>query len=377
MKIGVPKETTPGETRVAIVPETVKRLAKKGLEFIVEPGAGAAAFFSDQDYAAAGARVDASAFDADAVIKIHRPTPEEIARLRQGSVLISLCFPLLHPEVAEGVAARGASLVAVDMIPRTTLAQAMDVLSSQATVAGYRAVLLAAQSLPKLFPMMITAAGTILPAGVLVLGAGVAGLQAIATARRLGAVVEAFDVRKAVREQVESLGAKFVVVDAKEDAEGAGGYAKETSEEYVHRQREVIRERLTRSDVCITTALIPGKKAPVLITEDMVKVMRPGSVVVDLAAEQGGNCEATEPGREVVRDGVRVLGPLNLPATMPVHASQMYSRNMEKLVLHLSDEKGAFRFDFGDEITRGCMVVHAGRAVHERLQGLVSAKTAG
>ena len=377
MKIGIPKEVTPGETRVAIVPETVKKLAKKGLEFVVEPGAGLASHNSDQDYIAAGAKVDPSVWGSDVVIKIHRPEKGEIQKLGQGSTLVCLAFPLINADVVEGVAGRGASLVAVDMIPRTTLAQAMDVLSSQATAAGYRAVLIAAESLPKFFPMLITAAGTILPSTVLILGAGVAGLQAIATSRRLGAVVEAFDVRKVVREQVESLGAKFVVVDDKEDAQGEGGYAKETSEEYQRRQREVIKERLARADICITTALIPGKKAPILITEDMLKAMRPGSIVIDMAAEQGGNCEATKAGQEVMRNGVKVLGPLNLPAGMPYHASQMYSRNMEKLLLHLLDKEAkAFKWDFKEEIAKGCVIVHGGKVVHEKLQGAATAAKA-
>ena len=311
MRIAVPKEIEPGEARIAIVPETVKRLAKKGIEVSVESGAGEGARFADDEYKEAGATIEPSVeallAAADVVVKVHRPTPEEIAKIREGAALVSLLYPLLNPDLVVTLAARNITAIAVDSIPRTTLAQMMDVLSSQATIAGYYAVILAAHALPKFFPMLMTAAGTIAPAKVLVLGAGVAGLQAVATAKRIGASVEAFDVRKVVKGQVESLGAKFIEVDMAEDAETKSGYAKEVSEEYKRRQAELIHRHIAKSDVCITTALIPGQRAPILITEEMVRDMRPGSVIVDLAAEQGGNCALTEPGAEVVKHGLAVI----------------------------------------------------------------------
>jgi NAD(P) transhydrogenase subunit alpha len=377
MRIAVPKEIEPGEARVAIVPETVKRLTKKAIEVSVERGAGEKACFPDEEYKEAGASVEPSAkalfAAADVVVKIHRPTPAEIAEMREGAALISLLYPLFNPDLVATLAARKITAIAVDSIPRTTLAQMMDVLSSQATIAGYYAVIMAAHALPKFFPMLMTAAGTIAPAKVLVLGAGVAGLQAIATARRIGAAVEAFDVRKVVKGQVESLGAKFVEVDMAEDAQTESGYAKEVSEEYKRRQAELIHRHIAKSDVCITTALIPGQRAPILITEEMVRDMRPGSVIVDLAAEQEGNCALTEPGAEVVKHGVTVIGLLNLPSRVAVHASQMYSRNMEKFLLHLAGDSG-LKLDFQDEITRGCVITHGGEIVHATVKELLSRK---
>ena len=369
MKIGVPKEVKRGERRVAIIPETVKRLAAKGITVAVEGGAGAAAWFSDEEYRSAGATVEPSADPvlgvADLVVKIHPPTLAEVERVRPGTAVISLLYPQVNADLVRLLAAKSVAAIAVDQIPRTTLAQTMDVLSSQSTVAGYRAVILAAQALPKFFPMLMTAAGTVAPARVLVLGAGVAGLQAIAVARRLGAIVEAFDVRREVKEQIESLGARFVETGATEDAAGAGGYARELSEETERRNRDVIAEHLAKTDVCITTALIPGKRAPILITEEMVRRMRAGSILVDLAAEQGGNCVLTEPGTTVTRHDVTILGPLDLPSDLAVHASQMYSRNMEKLLLHLTRD-GVLVLDFEDEITRGCVVTHGGQIVQPR-----------
>ncbi len=377
MRIAVPKEIEPGEARVAIVPETVKRLTKKVIEVSVERGAGEKACFPDEEYKEAGASVEPSAkallAAADVVVKIHRPTPAEIAGMREGAALISLLYPLLNPDLVATLAARKITAIAVDSIPRTTLAQMMDVLSSQATIAGYYAVIMAAHALPKFFPMLMTAAGTIAPAKVLVLGAGVAGLQAIATARRIGAAVEAFDVRKVVKGQVESLGAKFVEVDMAEDAQTESGYAKEVSEEYKRLQAELIHRHIAKSDVCVTTALIPGQRAPILITEEMVRDMRPGSVIVDLAAEQGGNCALTEPGGEVVKHGVTVIGLLNLPSRVAVHASQMYSRNMEKFLLHLAGDS-RLKLDFQDEITRGCVITHGGEIVHATVKELLSRK---
>jgi NAD(P) transhydrogenase subunit alpha len=340
----------------------------------VEAGAGAAAYASDEDYRAVGARIDATLdaamADGDAVVQIRPPTLEEVGRLKEGSTLVSLLFPLTSKELVKALAARKVTSFAVDMIPRTTLAQMMDVLSSQATAAGYEAVLMAATSLPKFFPMLMTAAGTIAPARVLILGAGVAGLQAIGTARRLGAVVEAFDVRKVVKEQVESLGAKFVEVEA-EDAAGAGGYAKEQTEEAKKKQAEAIAKHVAKADVVICTALIPGRRAPVLVTADMVKSMHAGSVIVDLAAEQQGNCELTKPGETVVEHGVTIIGETDLTSRMCAHASQMYSRNMEKLLLYVTKD-GAWKLDFKDEIVAGSVITHDGAVVHPKVKEVVS-----
>ena len=359
---------------MALVPDSVKRLASKKIAVAVEAGAGAGAFATDAEYVTAGARVDACRdgvlVDADGLVQIRPPTVDEVASLRVGSVLVSLLYPLTNQELVRALAARNVTAIAVDMIPRTTVAQMMDVLSSQATAAGYEAVLMAAGALPKFFPMLMTAAGTIAPARVLVLGAGVAGLQAIATARRLGAVVEAFDVRKVVKEQVESLGAKFVEVDA-DDAQTAGGYAKELGQDAQKRQAEAIARHVAKADVVICTALIPGRRAPVLVTADMVEAMHAGSVIVDLAAEQQGNCELTRPGETVVEHGVTIVGQTDLTSRMCAHASQMYSRNMEKLLVHLTRD-GSWKLDFGDEIVAGSVITHDGAVVHPRVKELVS-----
>jgi NAD(P) transhydrogenase subunit alpha len=371
MRIAVPKETAPHEKRVAITPESVGRLIKKQFEVSVQRGAGLAASFSDADYEAAGARMepDAAAIwkAGDVVVKVQPPSDEEVGLLKEGSAIVSLLYPLVNAELVRDLGARRATVMAADMIPRTTLAQMMDVLSSQATIAGYRAVLLAAETMPKMFPMMMTAAGTIAPSKVLVLGAGVAGLQAIATARRLGAVVEAFDVRKACKEQVESLGAKFIEVPGEEDAQTAGGYAKEVSEEYKKKQAALLLQSLGRVDAVITTALIPGRKAPILVTAEMLKSMKRGAVLVDLAAEQGGNCELTKPGQRFVTDnGVTIVGERNLPSQVAVHASQMYSRNMEKLLLHVTKD-AAFTLDATDEIVKGMLICRDGEVVHPQV----------
>ncbi len=374
MLIAVPREVVPGERRVALVPETVKRLVGKKIDVAVEAGAGAGANATDDEYKAAGARIEATAdalfAAADVLLKIQPPTAEEIARLREGSVIICLSYPLSNPKLVKDINARKVTLLATDMIPRTTLAQMMDVLSSQATLSGYRSVILAAEASPKLFPMLMTAAGTIAPAKVLVLGAGVAGLQAIATARRLGAVVEGYDVRKVVKEQVESLGARFVNIDV-EDAAGAGGYAKEQSEEAKKKVAEVLATHVAKSDAVITTALIPGKRAPILLPASMVRGMKPGSVVVDIAAEQGGNCELTKPGERIVVGGVTIIGERNLPAQMAVHASFMYSRNMEKLIMHLTKD-AALVLDTAEEITRGMMITRGGEVVHPAVADVVA-----
>ena len=360
MRIAVPKETAPEEKRVAITPDTVKRLIAKKFEVSIQRGAGAGAQIADADYEAAGATLEADAAalwrSGDLIVKVRQPTDAETAMLREGASIVSLLYPLVNTELVRELAARRATVLAADMVPRTTLAQMMDVLSSQASIAGYRAVLLGAEACPKIFPMMMTAAGTISPSRVLILGAGVAGLQAIATARRLGAIVEVFDVRKVVKEQVESLGAKFIEVPSDEDGAGSGGYAKEVSEEYKRKQAALITHHLSRADVCITTALIPGRKAPILVTADQVKAMKSGAVIVDLAAEQGGNCELTKPGqRHVTDNGVVIVGERNLPGQVAVHSSQMYSRNMEKLILHVSKD-GALTLDVSDEIVKGMLI---------------------
>lgn len=371
MKIAVLKEAAPLERRVPIVPDSVKRLGQKKIELVVESGAGDRALSSDADYTREGATVAAdqaaAIAAADAVMRLHVPSLDEVASMKEGSTLFAPMLPLVNHELVKALAARGVTSFAVDFIPRTTVAQMMDVLSSQGTAAGYYAVVMAAGALPRFFPMLITAAGTIAPATLLVLGAGVAGLSAIGAGKRLGARVEAFDVRKVVKEQVESLGAKFVEVDSEEDAQTAGGYAKEVSEEYKQKQAEVLAKHVAKADVVICTALIPGKKAPVLVTEDMVKAMKPGSVIVDLAAEQGGNCEGSESGQTVVKHGVTIVGAVNLPSNLAVHASQMWSRNMEKLMFHVTKD-GALKLDMKDEITRGCLITHGGDVVQERVR---------
>ena len=374
MRIAVRREGVAGERRVSIVPESVKRLAAKKIDASVEAGAGAAAFASDEEYRAAGARIDptldALLADADAVVQIRPPRLDEVARLKEGSALVSLLFPLVEHDLVRALAARKVTAIAVDMIPRTTVAQMMDVLSSQATAAGYEAVLMAAGALPKFFPMLMTAAGTIAPARVLVLGAGVAGLQAIGTARRLGAVVEAFDVRKAVKEQVESLGAKFVEVET-EDAATAGGYARELSDDSKRRQAEAIARHVAKADVVVCTALIPGRRAPVLVSGEMVASMKAGSVIVDLAAEQQGNCELTKAGQTVVERGVTIIGVTDLTSRMCAHASQMYSRNMEKLLFYITKD-GAWKLDFKDEIVAGSVITHGGEIVHPKVKELLA-----
>ena len=362
MKIGVPKETAANERRVALVPDTVGRLVKAGLEVAVEQGAGAAAAFPDDAYRSAGAGLvgtPADVFGSDVVLKVQAPSTAEVALCREGAALVALFQPAAERDIVASLAARKVTAFSLALLPRITRAQPMDVLSSQATVAGYKAVLLAATTAGRLFPMLVTAAGTLPPARVLVLGAGVAGLQAIATARRLGAVVSAFDVRPAVKEQVESLGAKFLQLEIGEQAEAAGGYAKQLSEETHRRELAFIAQHVKDTDVVITTAAIPGKRAPILITADAVRGMKPGAVIVDLAAETGGNCEVTEPGTEVRLAGVVVLGPLNLPSTLPLHASQMYAKNISSFLLHVTRD-GTLVVDFDDEIIRDTCVTHAG-----------------
>lgn len=371
MKIAVLKEPAAHDKRVAIVPDSVKRLGQKKIEVVVESQAGERSHASDAEYETQGAKVVPSAADAiaaaDCVMRLRIPSLEEIDTLKEGSMLVAPLLPLVNHEHVKKLAQKKITALAVDFIPRTTLAQMMDVLSSQGTAAGYYAVVLAAAALPRFFPMLITAAGTIAPATVLVLGAGVAGLSAIGMGKRLGARVEAFDVRKVVKEQVESLGAKFVEVASEEDAQTASGYAKELSEEYKQKQSELIAKHAAKADAIICTALIPGKKAPVLITEAMVKAMKPGSVIVDLAAEQGGNCELAESGKTVVKHGVTIIGQLDLPSHVAVHASQMWSRNMEKLLFHVTKD-GVPKADDKDEIIVGCTITKGGEVVQERVR---------
>jgi proton-translocating NAD(P)+ transhydrogenase subunit alpha len=363
----VPRETRAGETRVAATPDTVKHLLKAGLAVTVEAGAGAGSFLTDDEYAAAGATVTsdrrASWATADVVAMVREPAPEEAAALKAGAVLIGLLAPDRNLEMVERLAAGGVTSLAMELIPRVTRAQAMDALSSQASIAGYKAVLLAAHRLGKYFPLLMTAAGTIPPARVVVMGAGVAGLQALATARRLGAVVEVSDIREEVKEQVESLGGRFIDLPLAESGSGEGGYARQMSEDFLNRQREIVQRHLAAADVVVTTALVPGKPAPRLVTQAMVEAMRPGAVVVDLAVEAGGNCELSRADEEVDHGGVLVLAPSNLPATAAIDASMLYGRNVLELLLYVVKE-GALTIDPGDEIVGPTLLTHGGEVLH-------------
>ncbi|MGH2859072.1 MAG: Re/Si-specific NAD(P)(+) transhydrogenase subunit alpha, partial [Solirubrobacteraceae bacterium] len=359
MRIGVPKETADGERRVALVPEVVGKLTRGSgdeagarPQVVVERGAGAGALIPDDAYVDAGAEIvedPGAALGADVVVKVAAPNSQEIARLGSGSVLIGFLGPLTNGEGVRAIAATGATSFAMEAVPRISRAQSMDALSSQANIAGYRSALIGAQELGRFYPMLMTAAGTIRPATVLVLGAGVAGLQAIATARRLGAVVQGFDVRAAVKEQVQSLGAHFLEFDLGGDLEGAGGYAKELTPEQQALQQELMAEAIGKVDVVITTALVPGRRAPILVTEDAVKRMKPGSVIVDLAGEAGGNCELSQPGESIIAHDVKILAPLNVPSTMAEHASQLYARNVQALLGLMVGESGELALDFDDE----------------------------
>ena len=376
MQIIVLKETEPGEQRVALTPDVVKKLVGLGAGVAVESGAGQEAGATDADYEAAGASVttDRAALlaSADVFVAVNRPLAEDARRLKKGAVVIAFLRPLDEPDELVPFIEGGQTAFAMELVPRTTRAQYMDALSSMATVAGYKAVLLAADHLPRMFPMLSTAAGTVPPAHVLVLGAGVAGLQAIATARRLGAVVEGFDVRSAAGEAVRSLGAKFL--DPGENAEGEGGYAKEVTEETMNRSRELIAKQAKQADVIISSAQVPGRRAPLLITEEAVNNMKRGSVIVDLAGATGGNCALSAPGATIEYNGVTIMCPLNLAATIPVHASQLYAKNLAAL-LGLMIKDGALNLDFNDDIVGPSCAIHAGEVVHPRLQGLL-AKTA-
>ncbi|MBM4256585.1 MAG: Re/Si-specific NAD(P)(+) transhydrogenase subunit alpha [Deltaproteobacteria bacterium] len=378
MKIGVPKEVTPGERRVALTPDAVAGLVKSKLEVLVEAGAGEGAFHADDAFVKVGAQIvpDARTLcsQADVVTKVQKPTLAEVDQLREGTVFISLLQALTAGDIVQRLAERRITSFGMEGIPRISRAQKMDALSSQANIAGYKAVLIAAESLAKFFPMLMTAAGTVFAARLLVIGAGVAGLQALATARRLGAQVWGYDVRPVVKEQVESLGAKFLEFDlGVKDAEDKGGYAKALSADAARRQQELLNERSKDFDVIITTALVPGRPAPKLITKETVAGMRPGSVIVDLAAEAGGNCELTAPDQVIVKHGVTIHGPTNLPATMPIHASQLYARNVTELLRELVKD-GALALQFDDEVIKGACVTHNGTIVNEAVAAAVAAR---
>jgi len=376
MKVAVIKELFPGERRVALVPASVKTLIKAGLEVFIEESAGVAAGFPDDDYQAEGATIVSheDVFSADCILTVRTAAAAGEAwkadrdHFQDNQVVVGICDPLGSPEVCVEAAERGVSLFSLELVPRITRAQSMDVLSSQANIAGYKAVLLAASALPRILPMMTTAAGTVKPAKVLILGAGVAGLQAIATAKRLGAQVSAYDVRPAVKEQVQSLGAKFVELDLETgSSESAGGYAKAMDEDFYTKQRNLLGKVIAESDVVICTALIPGRKAPTLVTSEMVSQMKPGSVIVDMAAERGGNCEATSCGETACVDGVTILGPTNLPADVATHTSQLYARNITTFLLHLVDH-GLPEIPSDDEICRETLVTHKGQVVHPNVR---------
>ena len=368
MRIGVAKETAEGERRVALVPDVVRSLRDSELQVAVESGAGAAAGHGDGEYREAGAEVaDAdAAWGADVVLRVAVPSREEIGRLRKGQVLIGHLAPLTSPETTRALAEAGVTSFAMESIPRITRAQAIDALSSQANVAGYAATLLAAREAGRFFPMMTTAAGTIAPAKVLVLGAGVAGLQAIATAKRLGAIVTGFDIRRAAWEQIASLGGRPLELDFIPDAEAEGGYARPLTDQENEQVREALKENAAKQDVIITTAQVPGRPAPLLITAEAVRGMQPGSVIVDLAADSGGNCELSEPGKTVVEDGVKVIGPLNLPSELATHASQLYAKNVENLLGLMIGDGGELTLDFDDEIIAGACITHEGEIRNER-----------
>jgi NAD(P) transhydrogenase subunit alpha len=355
MKLGVPKEAASGENRVAMVPEVVGRLAKSGVDVVVESGAGAGARIPDDHYTEAGATIG-DPWQADVVVKVAPPTTEEIGRLRQGAVFIGFLQPLTNPEIAEALGGQGVTAFAMEAVPRISRAQSMDALSSQANVGGYKAVLIAADHFGRYFPMLMTAAGTVPPAKVLVLGAGVAGLQAIATAKRLGAAVQGFDVRSVVKEQIESLGAKFVKLDLDFDAEAEGGYARQLTDEEQEAQRAALADVISKVDIVITTAQVPGKRAPLLVTADAVRRMAPGSVIVDMAGDSGGNCELTKAGETIVEHDVTIISPLNLPSEMPESASMMYARNIQALVELMVDDEGNLALDWSDEvIAKACV----------------------
>lgn len=382
MRIGVPKEILPGENRVAVVPDVVSKLEKAGFKVTIEKDAGLNAGFTDEHYARHGAGIVSTPEElynsSEIILKVQKPVElpsgkHELDLMKEGTLLITFLYPLINTELTKRCAEKGINTISMDMIPRTTLAQKMDALSSQANLAGYKSVLMAANHLGKIFPLMMTAAGTISPAKVVIMGAGVAGLQALGTAKRLGAVVEVSDVRPAVKEEVQSLGGKFIEVETDENMQDSGGYAKEQSTEFLQKQKEVIFKHVTEADIVITTALIPGKKAPILVTEEMVKKMRPGSVVLDMATEFGGNCEVSEKGKTVKKYDVTIIGEPNIPSLVPTHASEMYSKNILNLLTHISKE-GTVTFNLEDEIVKGSLITYGKEVVQQRVKDLLKEK---
>jgi NAD(P) transhydrogenase subunit alpha len=367
LKIAVPKETKPYEKRVALTPDVIKSLVKAGFSCIIENGAGFSSNYLDEAYQQAGATISAAKSqlysEADILLKVNAPSPEEIKLMKPGAVLICFLYAYTIPEVVNTLTGQQISAFAMDAVPRISRAQKMDALSSQANLAGYKAVLLGANHLAKIFPLMMTAAGTITPAKVLIFGAGVAGLQAVATAKRLGAVVEVTDVRPETKEQVESLGGRFLEVKSEEGVKTEGGYAKEVSAEYLQKQKELVSKHVADADIVITTALVMGKKAPVLVTEDMVKTMKPGSVIVDMAVESGGNCALSELNKTVVKHDITIIGESNLPAQLSMNASDLYAKNISTLLLHLANKDG-FKWEMEEEITKGSLITHKGELVH-------------
>ena len=383
MIIGIPSEIKTGEKRVAMSPANVQSLTDKSVKVLIQANAGSAAGYPDAEYTAAGATITADRAEifasADIILQVqsfgsnNENSDDDLALIRKGQLIIGMMDPLASPQAAQAVAAKGATAIALELVPRISRAQSMDVLSSMATLAGYKAVLMGASAVPRIFPMLMTAAGTLKPARVLIMGVGVAGLQACATAKRLGAVVEAYDVRPAAREQILSVGAKPVELDLDTgESEGAGGYAKEQGEDFLRRQRELMTEVVAQQDIIITTAAIPGAKSPILVTEDMVKAMKPGSVIVDLAAERGGNCDLTEQGKTVVAHHVTILGPENVPSELAYHASQMLGKNMQTLLELILDDEGNLSLDFNDEIVAGTVVAHEGEVPHPHMRKLLN-----
>jgi NAD(P) transhydrogenase subunit alpha len=378
--IGIPKEVIPGENRVATVPDVVSKLIKAGFEILIEKDAGLNAGFPDDKYKTAGAKITDNIVDlyssSEIILKVQRPVEHpvlkkhEVDLMKKGTLLITFLYPLNYPELAKQCAEKGIDVISMDMIPRTTLAQKMDALSSQANISGYKSVIMCADALGKIFPLLMTAAGTISPAKVVIMGAGVAGLQALGTAKRLGAVVEVSDIRAAVKEEVQSLGGKFIEVETTENLQDKGGYAKEVSPEFLQKQKDLIFKHITEADIVITTALVPGRKAPVLVTEEMVKNMRPGSVVLDMAVEFGGNCEVSEKGKTVKKYGVTIIGEPNLPSLVPTHSSEMYSRNLMALVTYISND-GKPGIDLQNEIIKGSLITYKGEVVHQRIKDLI------
>ncbi|MBT6318900.1 MAG: Re/Si-specific NAD(P)(+) transhydrogenase subunit alpha [Porticoccaceae bacterium] len=383
MIIGIPSEIKAGEKRVAMSPANVQSLTDRSVKVLIQADAGSAAGYPDAEYSAAGATITADRAEifasADIILQVqsfgsnNENSDDDLAQLRSGQLIIGMMDPLASPQAAQAVADRGATAIALELVPRISRAQSMDVLSSMATLAGYKAVLMGASAAPRIFPMLMTAAGTLQPARVLIMGVGVAGLQACATAKRLGAVVEAYDVRPAAREQILSVGAKPIELDLDTgESEGAGGYAKEQGEDFLRRQRELMTEVVAQQDIIITTAAIPGAKSPILVTEDMVKAMKPGAVIVDLAAERGGNCDLTEQGKTVIAHDVTILGPENVPSELAYHASQMLGKNMQTLLELILDEEGNLNLDFNDEIVAGTVVAHQGEVPHPHMRKLLN-----